>query len=135
MGKSNFYRTTIRLDQETYIKLNNIAQSKNESLSNVIRETINNGLARDWVNENTDLITDIVKQQVNATMKPHVERLATLTSKTGHMAATATFLNVQAFQDLVPTERKKDVKDLYEKARKKAVTYMKIPVRHWEDEY
>lgn len=68
-------------------------------------------------------------------MKPHIARLAALTSKLGHMSATATFLNVQAFQDLVPTEKKKDIKVLYEKARKKAGAYMKVPASYCEDGY
>mgnify|MGYP006280021011 CR=1 FL=1 len=130
-----FKQLHLRVNDDMYEKINNIANKRGESISSVMRELLEKGLANEWVDENTDLITHLVKQQVDATMKPHVERLATLTSKVGHMSATATFLNVQAFKDLVPTERKKDVKDLYEKARKKAVTYMKIPVRHWEDDY
>jgi hypothetical protein len=44
---------------------------------------------------------------------PHVERLAALSSKSGHMSATAAFLNVQAFMDLVPSEKRKNLKELY----------------------
>ncbi len=132
MSKSNFYKTTLRLDKETYDKLNKIAQSRNESLASVIRETIEKGLALDWVDENTNLIAQIVRQQMEIVIKPHIERLAALSSKTGHMASTATFLNVQAFMDLVPLERKKDVRILYEKARKKAVEYMRTRTEDWK---
>jgi len=37
-------------------------------------------------------------------------------------------LNIQAIMDFVPLERRKDAKDMYEKAMKKAVVYMKTPL-------
>jgi len=40
--------------------------------------------------------------------------LARLSSKSGHISATAAFLNVQALIDLVPKENRKDVKPMYE---------------------
>lgn len=61
-----------------------------------------------------------------------MERLAALSSKGGHMAARATFLNVQALMDLVPPENRKDVRAMYESASKKAVAYMHMPVEEYE---
>ena len=61
-----------------------------------------------------------------------MERLAALSSKGGHMAARATFLNVQALMDLVPPENRKDVRAMYENASKKAVAYMHMPVEEYE---
>lgn len=65
-------------------------------------------------------------------IKPHIERLAKLSSKTGHIGATGAFLNVQALMDLVPVERRKDVRDMYESAKKKAVVYMRTPLENLE---
>lgn len=67
-------------------------------------------------------------------IRPHIERLAKLASKSRHMSATAAFLNVQALMDLVPIERKKDVREMYESARKKAVEYMRTKTYEWEND-
>lgn len=120
-----FYKTTIRLDKETYNQLNAISKKTNESLAEVIRQVIKKGLANEWVDENKDVVAHIVREQMEVVLKPHVERLAKLSAKTGIMATTSTFLNVQAFQDLVPAERRKEPRDMYDKARKKAIEYMR----------
>lgn len=130
--KQNFYKTTIRLDKSTYNKLSQIAENRKEPLVNIIREMINKGLATEWVDENVDLISQVVRKQVDVSMKTHVERLASLSSKSGHMAATAAFLNVQALMDLVPKENRKNVREMYENARKMAAEYMRKKTKDWE---
>lgn len=132
MSNTNFYKSTIRLDQDTYNKLNRISESRNEPLANVIRETIKKGLASDFVDESQDLIARIIRQQLEVVIKPHIERLAALSSKSGHMSATAAFLNVQSLMDLVPKENRKNVKQMYDNARKKAVEYMRSRAEDWE---
>lgn len=121
----NFFRTTLRVDQPTAKIISERAANTNKDFAEVARELIKKGLASEWIDENTDLITRIIRQQLEIVLKPHIERLAKISSKSGHMSATAAFLNVQALMDLVPKEQRKDVRIMYESARKKAVTYMK----------
>ena len=124
MGAERFYKTTIRIEKKTIEKLIEISKNRDEPLSFIIRKYINIGLATEFVDESTDIIASIVREQLDIVLKPYVERLAKIGSKSGHMSATAAFLNVQALMDLVPTERRKNVKEMYESARKKAVAYM-----------
>jgi len=126
-------RFSVTVDEKTAAEVEAIANKTGESLSEVTRELIKKGLAAGWVDENVDLVTHIVRQQLEAVIKPHVERLAKLSAKTGIMASTATFLTVQAFQDLVPQERRKIPVEMYEKARKKAAEYMRTPVEDLND--
>lgn len=127
----NQKRFSINLDEDTASKVENLAKQNDQSLAEATRDLIKKGLAAEWVNENTDLIAHIVRQQLEVVIKPHVERLAALESKSGHAASTAMFLNVQAFMDLLPPEKRKIPKDMYEKARKKAVEYMRTPLENW----
>ena len=113
----------IRLDSKTDEQIQAIAKKNGDSMNETIRKLINKGLAVEWNEENLNEIAKIVREQLSVILKPHIERLAALNSKTLHMAATSTYLNVQALQDLVPLERKKDVVPMYEKARKMAVAY------------
>jgi adenylylsulfate kinase-like enzyme len=124
-------RLTITFDDNTYNTIVSIAKHEGVSASEIARQAIEKGLSVEWYNKNIDHIAKITREQMDIVIRPHIERLAKLTSKGGHMAATAAFLNVQALQDLVP-DQKRDVREMYEKARKKAVEYMKIPVDKFE---
>jgi hypothetical protein len=129
---NKFKRFSVCIDDNTYDILKNIAENSGKSLADVTRDLIQKGLAKDWVGENEELISNTVRQQLEIVLKPHVERLAALTSKAGHMSATAAFLNVQVIQDLVPAERRKEPIEMYEKARKRSVVYMKTKAEDWE---
>ena len=125
-------KTSVKLYQRQYDAIERMAKNEGTSISDVMRELIDRALTEKVTEENTDLIAHIVKKQLEVVLKPHVERLAALSAKGGHMAARATFLNVQALMDLVPPENRKDVRAMYESASKKAVAYMHMPVE--EDE-
>lgn len=131
---TEFYKTSINLNEEVYQQIKTISMKTGDSVADVIRDLINAGLNERVLEENTDLIGRVVRQQIDAVMKVHVERLASLSAKTGHMAATAAFLNVQALLDIVPPERRKDVRAMYESARKKAAAYIKTPVSELEND-
>lgn len=115
----------LRISDDVYEKVKKIAEKKKESNSEILRKLINDGLTLEVGNENKDLIASIVREEIKLALKPQVERLAKINSKSGHMSATAAFLNVQALMDLVPAEKRRDVRPMYEKARKMAVDYMK----------
>ena len=126
-------RITVTFNTETYEQMEKIAYNSGESLSEVTRHLVKKGLSERVVQENTDLIADVVREQMEIVVKPHIERLAKLSSKSGHMSATATFLTVQTLMDLVPDENRKNVKDLYNKARKKSVEYMRTRTEDWDN--
>lgn len=131
---TKFKRFSVCIDDKTHEALTNIAKNTNRSLADVSREMITRGLTLDYVDESKDLICKVVREQLEITLKPHIERLASLESKTGHMAATAAFLNVQALMDLVPKENRRDVREMYESARKKAAAYMKTKAKDWDND-
>lgn len=125
-------KTSVKLYQRQYEAIERMAKNEGTSISDVMRELIDRALTEKVAEENTDLIAHVVRKQVESVMKPHIERLAALSSKGGHMAARATFLNVQALMDLVPPENRKDVRSMYDNASKKAVAYMKTRVDEFE---
>lgn len=120
-----FKEIHLRVSEDVYETVKNIAGKKGESISEIVRQLIDDGLSLEIGNENKDIIASIVREELQAALKPSVERLAKISSKAGHMSATAAFLNVQALMDLVPKEKVRDVRTMYEKARKMSVGYMK----------
>jgi len=132
--KMEYHRFTLAIDEATFNAIQTRVKATGHKKADVTRELLKRGLASDWVDESTDLIARVVRQQVEIVMKTHVERLAALSSKSGHMSATAAFLNVQALMDLVPKEQRKDVRVMYESARKKAAGYMKTKAEDWKND-
>lgn len=84
--------------------------------------------------DNIDLVTKIIDERLRAILKPHVERLASISVKGAIMSATSTFLNAQALADFVPVEKRRDLVETYEKARFKGVAYVKGKVSDSEEE-
>lgn len=135
MKEERIHPTTIRLDSETYNLLKNIAEKNQTTLAEILRQIIKKGLERDYVDNSEDLIAEIVHKELEVVIKPHINRLAALISKSGHASVASMFLNAQSIMDFVPTEKRKDVKEVHEKAMKKAVAYMKNPLTELEDRY
>lgn len=131
--EKGFHKFSILLDKKTHSKLTNMAKNRGQSLNSIIEETVKKGLDSEDPSKSEDRISKVVRRQIEVVLKPHIERLAALSSKSGHMAATATFLGTQAIMDLVPKENRKLVKGMYEKARKKSVEYMRIRTEDWDD--
>lgn len=132
--RKELVKKTIKIYDDQLQAIESIAKKNSESTSEVIRQLIDKALTERVTEQNTDLIAHIVREQLEVVLKPHIERLAALSSKTGHMASTAAFLNVQTLMDFVPTERRKDVRLTYESARTKAAAYMKMPVEEYDKE-
>lgn len=125
----------LRVDDDQYEKIKNLAHKGGLSVTELLRDFIDQGLQEKLAEENLDIISQVVRKQVDAAMKPHVERLARISSKAGHMSATSTFLNAQALTDLVPENRRRDIRTMYDNARKKAVQFMKTKTTEYENEF
>ena len=91
---SELKRVSAKFHINLYDQLLKISENNGENLSETIRKLIVKGLNERVYENNTDLIAQVIRQQLEIVMKPHIERLAALSSKSGHMSATAAYLNV-----------------------------------------
>jgi metal-responsive CopG/Arc/MetJ family transcriptional regulator len=128
-------KISVKIPEDTYTVIENMAEKNNSSVSETIRSLLNKSLNAEWFKENEDIMARLIRQQMEIVIKPHIERLAKLSSKSGHMSATAAFLNVQALMDLVPKENRKNVREMYENARKKAAEYMRTKADEWDNNF
>lgn len=121
----------LRIDEETYDQIQKLTQKNDRSQADTLRGLIKDGLTIHVTQENTDLIAQVVRQQLDIVLKPHINRLAALSSKAGHMSATSAFLNAQALQDLVPRDQRRNVREMFDSARKKGAEFMRQKVEDW----
>ena len=117
-------RINVSFSISEYNAISNIAQKKNCSLSEVVRDYTLQGLNTTITSDNLDFICKIIRDQVRDILTPSIERLASLESKTCVMATTSTYLGAEAIARFVPLSMRKDVQQAFDAARKKAVEYM-----------
>jgi predicted component of viral defense system (DUF524 family) len=126
-------KVSVKFHKDMYEQINIIAQKNGDSMSETIRQLVGKSLTERVTEKNVDIIAKVVRQQLDDVLKPPVKRLAALSSKCGHMAATAAFLNVEALMELVPKENRRNVREMYNNARKKAFEYMRTKADDWDE--
>lgn len=112
-------------DVETYEQIRHIANRENKAMADVVREWSLQGLNGTILQSNVEMLTPIIRKQIEAVLQPQMERMIALTAKTCVQASTAAYLSADAILKFVPPAQREEVRDSYEAARKKAVLYMK----------
>lgn len=127
-------RINVTFDFETYEQIRKLAHKEGKAMSEIVREaTIDNLTVR--INaENINMITKIIREQVRDVMQPGIDRLAALTAKTCVQSATAAYLTAETISKFVPVKEQEDVRECYEKARKKGVEYTRRKIDQ-DDKY
>lgn len=113
------------IEEECYIELEKLAAKRGCTIQDIIRESINKNLSNNYAVDNIDLITNIIREQLTMIINPAVNRLAALSSKTCVQSATAAYLTAETINKFVPEKYQEEYLDVYEAARKKAVSYTK----------
>lgn len=123
--KEGRHTLNVLLTEEEYLNLKKYVAKNNQSMSNIAREYISQGLKGTLTEDNIDFLLPIIREQVKSVMTPMIERLAAMTAKTCVQSGTAAYLSAEALSSFVPIERQKAFIESYDAARKKAVQYLK----------
>ena len=94
-------------------------------MSSAVREFTSKGVNGELTEKNIDFLTPIIRRQLESIMDAKMERLASMTAKTCIQAGTAAYLSAEALNSFVPVSHQQNFIEAYEKARKKAVRYLK----------
>lgn len=130
MGK----RISITFTDEQVEVIEKIAERRGCSFADTVRKLCDEATKIEASADNIDLVTKIIDERLRSILKPHIERLASISVKGAIMSATSTFLNAQALADFVPAEKRKDLVETYERARIKGVAYVKGKVSDSEED-
>lgn len=112
-------------EREIYKQIEAVAHKQNKDLSEVVRDWTIQGLNGTLTQDNLDMITPIIREQIKAVIQPMLERMIALEVKTCIQSGTAAYLSADAILKFVPPAQRNEVQDSYEAARKKAVAYLK----------
>ena len=118
-------RVYVTLTEETAKAVKATALHRGISESQVVRECVEEQMKVQVTTDNIDLITKIVREQLQMLMDGYVERLASIAAKGAIMSATSTYLTAETISRFVPLELQTEYQVAYEQARKKGVAYLK----------
>ena len=121
-------RIYVTLTPTVYKQVKELAKKNHSSASDVLRDLVEKGLDLEVTQENLNFMSSFLREQLNDTMKPYLERMISLQSKTCIQAGTAAYLSAEAIRKFVPQAEQMAVMDSYEAARKKAIEYTRRKV-------
>ena len=124
-GKRPRQNVTIGFELETYEELKRIAAVENISFNQVVRNYCRQGIKGKITADNLDQIVRLMREQLRDVMKPQVERLASLNAKACIQAYTSSLLCAETINRLVPEEKREDVVEIYERAKKQGLRIMR----------
>lgn len=125
-------RINVTFEVSDYEQIRNLAHKEGRTMSEIVREAAIDNLTVRINAENIDMITQIIREQLRAVLKPDIERLAALSAKTCVQSSTAAYLTAETISKFVPLSEQENFRDCYEKARKKGVEYTRRKLDHEE---
>jgi len=108
---------------ETLEQIDKLAIKKNVYASEIIREFIEKGLSVNGYEENIDMITDIIHQEIEASIKSLANRLAGMINRLTIISAAAYYANITIISDLIDKDRYSSFEKIERAARKRALSY------------
>lgn len=103
-----------------------IATDQKKTQSEVLRQLVEAGLVATGYKQEEGYLEKLVGEAVTSSMKPHIERLASISAKAAQISGAAFFMNVYMGQLMVPSSEKQMVMDAAADARKLGIEYLKL---------
>jgi len=116
-------KRSVVFSTETLEQIDKLAIKKNVYASEIIREFIEKGLAVNGYEENIDMITDIIHQEIEASIKSLANRLAGMINRLTIISAAAYYANITIISDLIDKDRYSSFEKIEKAARKRALSY------------
>lgn len=113
-----------RCSEEMAAAIGRIADSEGKTRSEVIRSLCEKGLVAGGYTSGVQEINATVKEALIEVLQPSVERLASISAKTAHIAAAAFFLEVAT--NRLFTSEPEQIDAIAAKARRLGIEYLKL---------
>lgn len=114
----------VYFDPELYKLILAEVNTTGKSFAQVVRELCRDGLTHKNALAGMDIIQSTLRSVVKDVLKPAEERLAKIEAKSAIAAATSMYLNLEVVSNITGQS---DAIELYNNARKKAVSYVRTP--------
>lgn len=116
-------RVTIHLPVETIESLNMLAVKNHTDMSKEIRRFIDKGLSIESYEENLELISGIIEQELSVQIKKLGNRLAGLINRLTIISAAGYYTNIAIMSELIDRDLYSSFEKIEAAARKRALAY------------
>ena len=115
--------TSVYLTKETIAAIDKVADKDGVSRTEQVRRYINKGLAIESYEEDIAMITAIIRNEINVSIKAQTNRLAGLINRLTIISAAGYYANIAIVSDLIDRDRYSSFEKIEAAARKKALAY------------
>ena len=115
-----------RCSSETDEILRSIAAASEKSMSAVLRELVEKGLAAGGYLPGVKELDQIVQDAVAASLQPAVDRLASISAKAAHISAAALLMALYTDRLLLPEPLRGELDEIAGRARRLGIEYLKV---------
>jgi len=92
------HKRSIKFKAKTIEDMEKLAATKHTSVSVIVREFVDKGLAVDGYRNDIDFITEIIHKELKEVLEPQVNRLVKMLMKIGKVSAGTMYTNLSLIQ-------------------------------------
>ena len=123
--KDDENKRSIRFEASTMSELKKLSALRNVYVSDLVREFVKKGLAINSYQEDTDLIREIVREELKDVLEPQINRMVKMLMKIGKAAAGTMYSNLNVIQHITDQDQQ-EFYEMVNRSLRLGVDYMKI---------
>ena len=117
-------KRSIRFEADTIKEIQKIAALKNVSVSDIVRDYVKKGLTIDSYKKDTDLISEIVREELKDVLEHQINRIVKMLMKIGKAAAGTMYSNLNVIRHITDQEQQ-EFSEMVNRSLRLGVDYMK----------
>lgn len=117
-------KRSIRFEASTMVELKKLSALRNVYVSDLVREFVKKGLAINSYQEDTDLIREIVREELKDVLEPQINRMVKMLMKIGKAAAGTMYSNLNVIQHITDQDQQ-EFYEMVNRSLRLGVDYMK----------
>ena len=118
------HKMSVRFELDTIKEIQKLAAQRNIYVADIIREYVKKGLTIDSYKEDTDLIREIVREELKDVLEPQINRIVKMLMKIGKVAAGTMYSNLNLIQTISDQDQQ-EYFEMVNRVMKLGVDYMK----------
>lgn len=126
-------KVSIRMMNDTYLALEELAASRRITPSELIRQYIDKGLSVDATLADMDNIRSHIRAELESYLKPQVDRIIKCVIKGGITSSAGYFLTAKALASFVPPHLQVEYESALMESKKLGIAHMQVKDKKVED--
>ena len=126
-------RLNLRITKSMYESINSFAINRGISVSEAARQLIYKSLILEKTQEDMDFIRSNIRAELEAYLKPQVERIIKCVIKGGITSSAGYYLNAKALAEFIPPHLRVEYENALLESKKLGVAHMQVKDRKVEE--